>query len=214
MLVTAISNPRVSPLASRCAARETINYPHPPFIAPYIVDVDAMSGRTRLYLRPMAPAFAASVARARGDAAPAGEPPRGVRAALRIPKGLLGGQAGDECGRARRGDRGRGWASPGAIPPSSPMTRTCGPPWRWRPMEQGEPRAGASCRWGTIEAPMSTSSRGRRQWQRRHRAACCCAPPRPTSRRPRSRGANGRLARDVAPPRALISPTAPSATAS
>ncbi len=79
--------------------------------SPYIVTVDAASGQTRLYQRPLANAFAASVARAeRSSPLPADSLPRAVRLALRYPEGLLGGQAAMLARRGEHDARGPLWA--------------------------------------------------------------------------------------------------------
>ncbi|HEY2804660.1 MAG TPA: UPF0182 family protein [Gemmatimonadales bacterium] len=79
------------PLATPIRWRgEDVNY----IAAVYLVTVDAASGETRFYLRPLASAFAASVARSSSlSPLPADSIPLGVRLALRYPDGLLGGQA-------------------------------------------------------------------------------------------------------------------------
>ena len=78
--------------------------------ASYLVTVDAVSGRTRFYLRRYASAFAASVARAEALAPLPGDSiPPAVRAAMRYPAALLGAQAVVLARRVERDSRGPTW---------------------------------------------------------------------------------------------------------
>lgn len=85
-----LASPRY-PLATHVRWRdEAVNY----LAAPYVAVVDAEFGVTRLYLRPGAPPFAASVARAEGiEPLPPDSLPAAVRAQLGYPAALLGAQA-------------------------------------------------------------------------------------------------------------------------
>jgi len=85
-----LASPRY-PLATHFRWRdEDVNY----LTAPYVAAVDAEHGATRLYLRPGAAAFAASVARSEGiEPLPHDSLPSELSAQLGYPAALLGAQA-------------------------------------------------------------------------------------------------------------------------